>query len=107
MEWAYKTKTVNTKALKYAKRIRIASGKCAIGEGIWISLYTMSGECYCDITKEFGFELEKGFGYVEANSDAERFVIEQNLGADTKVRLTSGFNTYNLYKFTNEKLLKI
>ena len=93
-----KLKTVYTNVLKYAKRIRIISDEYE-DENLYIGLYTMSGEPYTDITTNLGISLNHPLGYVEANSEAERFVKEQKLGTDLNRSIQSGFNKYNLYKF--------
>lgn len=93
-----KTKTVRTSALLYAKRIRILADEYEDGN-LYIGLYTMSGEPYTDITTHLGVSLKHPLGYVEANSEAERFIHEQKLGIDLNRSIQSGFNKYNLYKF--------
>lgn len=98
----YNSKVVYTKALKYAKRIRMVYGEYVTDSNLWIGLYTMSGEYYSDITKNFGIELESGLGYVEAHSEAEAFIIEQGIGTNENRPIQSGFNTYNLYRFNLE-----
>ena len=94
----YETKEVKTSTLKYAKRIRIGYEKYENGN-LYVGLYTMKWEQYSDITTNLGIELSVPLGYVEANSEAERFIKEQNLGVNLNRSIKSGFNTYNLYKF--------
>lgn len=93
-----KIKTVRSSSLKYAKRIKILIDEYEDGN-LYIGLFTMSGESYTDITTHLGISLNHPLGYVEANSEAERFVKEQKLGIDLNRSIKSGFNTYNLYRF--------
>lgn len=97
-----KMKVVKTNALKYAKRIRIFYGEYETNDNLYIGLYTMGGEDYCDITTNLGIALKKGLGYVEAHSEAEAFIEEQGIGRNENRPLQSGFNTYNLYRFNLE-----
>ena len=90
-------KTVYTSALKYAKRIRIVKGEYEDGS-LYIGLYTMSGEPYCDITTNV-FNMPKPWGTVLANSEAEAFVKEQNLGWFAYLVYGNCFNTYHTYDF--------
>ena len=98
----YKVKTVKTNVLKYAKRIRIYYGEYETNSNLYIGLYTMNWECYCDITVNLGLELNKGLGYVKADSEAEAFINEQGIGENLNKPIQSGFNTYNLYRFNME-----
>ena len=99
--YSWKEKVVNTKALEYAKRIRIVYREYVANDNLCVMLYTMGHEPYCDITK-YIVPLKADLGYVEANSEAERFVIEQDIGENQNRPIQSGFNTYNLYKFNLE-----
>lgn len=95
-----KAKTVYTARLNYAKRIRILVGEYEDGS-LYIGLYTMQWEDYCDITTH----LLEGNGvnttaYVECGSEAEAFLAEQDIATPTMLTLQSGFNTYRLYDFS-------
>ena len=93
-----KTKVVRTSALKYAKRIRIIWDEYEDGS-LYIGLYTMGGEPYCDITTNlFGMGLKKPYADIEIGSEAEAFVKEQGLGSPCKVFTGSGFKTYCMYE---------
>ena len=92
-----KMKTVRTSALKYAKRVRILASEYEDGS-LYVGILTMSGEDYCDITTHLQ-SLPVPFGFVECNSDAERFIFEQKLANDAQQVIKSGFKTYRMYRF--------
>ena len=91
------SKSVLTNTLQYAMRITIVSDEYMDGSK-YIGLYTSDGEPYSDITTNLGF-VPFTFGFVQVNSESERFVNEHGIGKPTETFKTSGFNTYRLYEF--------
>jgi len=95
-----KMKTVRTTRLKYAKRVRILTAEYTDGS-LYVGILTMSGEDYCDITTNLSSKnLGTDHAYVQCNSEAEAFILEQMIALPTTAVRLSGFNTYRLYDFT-------
>jgi hypothetical protein len=96
-----KMKTIRTSKLKYAKRVRIMTAEYADGS-LYVGILTMSGEDYCDITTNLSSKnLSTGdHAYVQCDSEAEAFILEQMIALPTMAVRQSGFNTYRLYDFT-------
>ena len=94
-----KMKTVYTTSLMYAKRVRILT--CEYEDGsLYVGIFTISGEDYCDITTNLMAEGHSNTAYVQCGSEAETFLCEQGIATPTMLTLQQGFNTYRLYDFT-------
>lgn len=92
-----KIKTVKTSVLEYADKIKILIDEYENGN-LYIGLFTTDGEEYCDITT-FIHSLPFPFGYVEIDSEAERFVVEQGIGTSRQIVHGTTWKQYRLYEF--------